>query len=102
MVCVRAASTLFPYTTLFRSRDTDRPAFMAGRIPALNKLVSRKIWPSVMEITLVGTKADTSPAWVSITGSAVNEPVWRSEEHTSELQSRENLVCRLLLEKNKS
>jgi hypothetical protein len=34
---------------------------MAGRIPALNRLVSRKIWPSVIEITFVGTKADTSP-----------------------------------------
>ena len=57
------------------TRDTEIPAFMAGRIPALNMSVSRKIWPSVIEITLVGTKADTSPAWVSITGSAVREPV---------------------------
>ena len=44
-------------------------------MPALNRLVSRKIWPSVIEITLVGTKADTSPAWVSMIGSAVSEPV---------------------------
>jgi hypothetical protein len=34
---------------------------MAGRMPALNSDVSRKIWPSVIEITLVGTNADTSP-----------------------------------------
>ena len=57
------------------TRDTEIPAFTAGRIPALNKSVSRKIWPSVIEITLVGTKADTSPAWVSIIGKAVKEPV---------------------------
>ncbi|OAD20891.1 hypothetical protein THIOM_003372 [Candidatus Thiomargarita nelsonii] len=48
---------------------------MAGRIPALNRSVSKKICPSVIEITLVGTKADTSPAWVSIIGKAVKEPV---------------------------
>ncbi len=57
------------------TRDTEIPALIAGRIPALNRSVSRKIWPSVIEITLVGTKADTSPACVSITGSAVSEPV---------------------------
>src|SRR3569832_2482155 len=48
---------------------------MAGRTPELNKSVSRYIWPSVIEITLVGTKADTSPACVSMMGSAVSEPV---------------------------
>ena len=44
-------------------------------MPALKSEVSRKIWPSVIEITLVGTKADTSPACVSMIGSAVSEPV---------------------------
>ncbi len=57
------------------TRDTEMPALMAGRTPALKRSVSRKIWPSVIEITLVGTNADTSPACVSITGSAVSEPV---------------------------
>ena len=57
------------------TRDTEMPALMAGRMPALNSVVSRKIWPSVIEITLVGTKADTSPACVSMIGSAVSEPV---------------------------
>src|SRR5260363_315963 len=57
------------------TRDTETPAFIAGRMPALNKSVSRKIWPSVIEITFVGTKAVTSPACVSITGSAVSEPL---------------------------
>ncbi len=58
------------------TRDTDRPALIAGRMLALNRSDSRKIWPSVIEITFVGTNADTSPACVSIIGSAVNDPVW--------------------------
>src|SRR5260370_25174544 len=63
-------STLFPYTTLFRSRSTFQPA--------------------------PGWRFRTS----SISARAVtSEPWWRSEEHTSELQSHLNLVCRLLLEK---
>ncbi len=44
-------------------------------MPALNRFDSRKIWPSVIEITLVGTKAVTSPAWVSMMGRPVSEPV---------------------------
>ena len=48
---------------------------MAGRKFALKRSLSRKIWPSVIEMTLVGTNADTSPAWVSMMGSAVSDPV---------------------------
>src|SRR2546430_4260589 len=66
-------STLFPYTTLFRS-----PAATAA-------------WPR--PCTRRGIAA---PAWTA-GGSAST----RSEEHTSELQSQSNLVCRLLLEKKK-
>ena len=51
------------------------PALIAGLTPALNKSLSKKICPSVMEITFVGTNADTSPAAVSIIGSAVSDPV---------------------------
>ena len=56
------------------TRETETPMFSAGRWPALKRSVSRKIWPSVIEITLVGMYAETSPAWVSISGSAVSEP----------------------------
>src|SRR6266700_7104236 len=63
-------STLFPYTTLFRSRC---PGLHEASKPVPYKPTSR----------------------TSVVGQA------RSEEHTSELQSRENLVCRLLLEKKK-
>ncbi len=47
---------------------------MAGRTPELKRSVSRKIWPSVMEMTFVGMYAETSPAWVSMMGSAVSDP----------------------------
>ena len=54
--------------------ETDNPTLIAGLTPELNKFVSRKIWPSVIEITLVGIYAETSPACVSIIGSAVKLP----------------------------
>src|SRR2546429_5511122 len=71
-------STLFPYTTLFRSRGLDRGAFGSCVRPRAN------------------------PA-LSVVGRGGLRPMYRprSEEHTSELQSRLHLVCRLLLEKKK-
>jgi len=56
------------------TRDTEMPALIAGRTPAKNKSDSRKIWPSVIEMTFVGMYADTSPACVSMIGNAVSEP----------------------------
>src|SRR5437016_11859451 len=73
-------STLFPYTTLFRSS----PFFQScSRLGALRRRGSRSRRRS----------SNRTP-----TGAAY----WRSEEHTSELQSLTNLVCRLLLEKKKT
>src|SRR5690606_27292662 len=54
----------------------------------------------IAEITL-GRKAKANPITALQTLAPSALPWWRSEEHTSELQSRENLVCRLLLEKKK-
>src|SRR5258708_10196186 len=71
-------STLFPYTTLFRS-----PYGPAGNQPA---------WPRPENHR---HREGTAPPWCG-TSSAT-----RSEEHTSELQSPDHLVCRLLLEKKK-
>src|SRR2546426_8761028 len=71
-------STLFPYTTLFRSYD----------LPARGKGERRKRRSLVRD--------------VSFTVGAGETLVLRSEEHTSELQSPCNLVCRLLLEKKKN
>src|SRR2546422_4755462 len=74
-------STLFPYTTLFRS---GRPAS------------ARRPWPKRRRA------AAPSPVPVrSQLGCLAQVDMFRSEEHTSELQSRLHLVCRLLLEKKK-
>src|SRR5437773_7578164 len=72
-------STLFPYTTLFRSAPTDPPARCGpvtryGRVEPSSRRRGRRSWTA---------------------------PGPRSEEHTSELQSHHDLVCRLLLEKKK-
>src|SRR5688572_32556547 len=69
-------STLFPYTTLFRSSTATRsPSISSGRTPRARPIATT-----------------TSPS---------KSAPRRSEEHTSELQSQSNLVCRLLLEKKK-
>src|SRR3712207_8644323 len=95
-------STLFPYTTLFRSlpyiRDGRlRPIAFASseRNPNLPDVpLVQDVLPGFTGDTAYGlvAAAGTPPEWVSF---------WRSEEHTSELQSRQYLVCRLLLEKKK-
>src|SRR2546426_8118577 len=74
-------STLFPYTTLFRSAKLDS---FEGRIPDLMERLLR-----VENLDRAGGR------------EAITLPLKRSEEHTSELQSPCNLVCRLLLEKKK-
>src|SRR3989442_5381622 len=68
-------STLFPYTTLFRSKPPDRLLFT--------------------------TDLFNSVEFGTTTISLSEVRIFRSEEHTSELQSRPHLVCRLLLEKKK-
>src|SRR2546428_2791072 len=80
-------STLFPYTTLFRSGGF---------------LLSGGVF-SAIDFPVTG--AITAPFAINDPGNVVGE--WggtggRSEEHTSELQSRSDLVCRLLLEKKKN
>src|SRR5690349_24916289 len=75
-------STLFPYTTLFRSlvQELGLCLLAAGFLSAL---FERLRIPTIAALLLAGV-------------------VLRSEEHTSELQSRRDLVCRLLLEKKKN
>src|SRR5207244_10811038 len=92
--------TLFPYTTLFRS---DRP--VDGEGVALVGLEHRgwndlelgavPAWLRAQQEGGVGAELDGGPHGVGQHGTA------RSEEHTSELQSPDHLVCRLLLEKKK-
>ena len=56
------------------------PTLIAGRTPEKKRSASRKIWPSVIEMTFVGMYAETSPACVSMIGSAVSEPPPSSSE----------------------
>src|SRR2546430_7625626 len=95
-------STLFPYTTLFRSGDTARPGLAgaplagapggAARRPAPRARMTRRSTPT--DVLLFATLLCITFEKVhwNFAGSV------RSEEHTSELQSQSNLVCRLLLE----
>src|SRR5947209_14304145 len=82
-------STLFPYTTLFRSRGGDGRDARGHRHPVARPLRAGR-----------GRDLDPAARDVTVAEEAAAAPV-RSEEHTSELQSRQYLVCRLLLEKKK-
>src|SRR5258708_8364485 len=79
-------STLFPYTTLFRSN---------GRVPCGR---TEKVWG-------LSFGSRSAPRFMGCSRDALrlpkDSPQTRSEEHTSELQSPDHLVCRLLLEKKK-
>src|SRR3712207_8822273 len=87
-------STLFPYTTLFRSgRDED----MEDRIRTATEAADNESVGGVDAETTGGVGGDLLGSLVS--AGIPDED--RSEEHTSELQSRQYLVCRLLLEKKK-
>src|SRR5690242_21428497 len=89
-------STLFPYTTLFRSRRIKQ-----HEVKPLHHF-SRKILRGVPLRTLAcHDQAVQGGNFLAVTFIAGLQPL-RSEEHTSELQSHVNLVCRLLLEKKKN
>src|SRR5205085_12345810 len=90
-------STLFPYTTLFRSpRDGGTDAVEAAGVGAgVEKFIRLACGERAREVRGDGERA----AEDKIAGHS--QCVVRSEEHTSELQSQSNLVCRLLLEKKK-
>src|SRR3712207_7518229 len=88
-------STLFPYTTLFRSRsalvertESSAPSIRARQPP------HGELDEAVVEHTPALDLGHVGGLWIAL------QP--RSEEHTSELQSRQYLVCRLLLEKKKN
>src|SRR5690606_41935612 len=93
-----ARSPLFPYTTLFRSERL-------GQLGRLGRLVRSKAalplssTPGEPVLFVNLHPLDLVDPEIAAPDSALAA---RSEEHTSELQSRENLVCRLLLEKKKS
>src|SRR5436309_8905808 len=84
-------STLFPYTTLFRSQTTkakEPTSYLEGALAPHHHYMCREAAKAVWAVRSDHSAEDGPPLRCG-----------RSEEHTSELQSRENLVCRLLLEK---
>src|SRR5690606_41011508 len=87
------SSTLFPYTTLFRSEDATRECPV--------ELLSRSRVAGERPLQLVSQVLGVLNNRRLLDCVPIRPPRIRSEEHTSELQSRENLVCRLLLEKKK-
>src|SRR3712207_7968866 len=88
-------STLFPYTTLFRSNGLD----VAGAELAAN--IGRARQRTRIDVKAGGLLGNESVSfWLTLPDGSVLA-LDRSEEHTSELQSRQYLVCRLLLEKKK-
>src|SRR5260370_15473509 len=88
-------STLFPYTTLFRSSRSRR----TPRFQWHEDLKPTSTRPFLTMAALQNLKRGRkSPRWPRFRPYVP----WRSEEHTSELQSHLNLVCRLLLEKKKN
>src|SRR3712207_7624945 len=90
-------STLFPYTTLFRSTPAKRPLYLTGMTVAVSHHGRGLGCLAIEDARAVAA------AWPA---DAVRLDAYdheaRSEEHTSELQSRQYLVCRLLLEKKKT
>src|SRR5690606_41196971 len=95
-------STLFPYTTLFRSRR------LAGRVRAVGRqrrLLGESPLVPKRPVDFIRRNMQKPPYAPSAghleQDMRAHHVGARSEEHTSELQSRENLVCRLLLEKKK-
>src|SRR2546430_12386983 len=90
-------STLFPYTTLFRSNMYDRSAIK--HVPNSDLFVG---WASQSLFQLREAKTRGAKTIIERGSTHISEQYrLRSEEHTSELQSQSNLVCRLLLEKKK-
>src|SRR3712207_8418870 len=94
-------STLFPYTTLFRSIGGTRMSEAATPAVAAGNRVSTTRIVGVIAVAYAASMI-VQNAVFAVTGAPdYSDPLGRSEEHTSELQSRQYLVCRLLLEKKK-
>src|SRR5690606_40437956 len=95
-------SSLFPYTTLFRSELARRHRFAAAsrllEDAASSDLSRGSLFAHAAFILRTARSALAAGRASEARSALARVPIRRSEEHTSELQSRENLVCRLLLE----
>src|SRR3712207_8659184 len=90
-------STLFPYTTLFRSEMLPFSYSTANRLMR----VAEAVHEHRLRREQLPAHYPTAYALTTLSDDELREAERRSEEHTSELQSRQYLVCRLLLEKKK-
>src|SRR5438270_10664108 len=102
MIRLPPVATLFPYTTLFRSQLRNRKGIDLG--PAMLNAAAQV---DVSQRAIGGSEVDADQVATHVLPScnqlpSTAGPNLRSEEHTSELQSQSNLVCRLLLEKKKT
>src|SRR5687768_18134709 len=95
-------STLFPYTTLFRSAEGTQVVITVKKADGKNKdyTLTRRKFSTRRPETLTWADKKTAVVKIPTFDQGYSAPT-RSEEHTSELQSRLHLVCRLLLEKKK-
>src|SRR5689334_24331284 len=91
-------STLFPYTTLFRSRFVGASQMLPRSI---DEAAHALLYGEVLVVQAGDPREGLCPLGVAIDEPVVGAGAVRSEEHTSELQSQFHLVCRLLLEKKK-
>src|SRR3712207_7472449 len=91
-------STLFPYTTLFRSVMAERSFRHPQALPAYLHSIIETVLREKRRLVLRVAQDEGEARRLEV----VAAPAPRSEEHTSELQSRQYLVCRLLLEKKKT
>src|SRR3712207_8891865 len=89
-------STLFPYTTLFRSTASPRPTCLAQSARS-----AARVWPWSYRRSRAAMNIFLAELAAAVPARSHAVLLLRSEEHTSELQSRQYLVCRLLLEKKK-
>src|SRR5688572_32079015 len=96
MICQPPRSTLFPYTTLFRSGS------VVKEFENLENPINAIAFSSDSKILVGLDVIGKGTSWGIPAGNKFSDySGHRSEEHTSELQSQSNLVCRLLLEKKK-
>src|SRR5690242_21198921 len=95
-----AMSTLFPYTTLFRSRKSGSFSDPRWPAPPPAETSPAPAYPPHPPPP-ARTPSPHTPGNPAAADRAATPRRWRSEEHTSELQSHVNLVCRLLLETKK-
>src|SRR3712207_7703325 len=92
-------STLFPYTALFRSSSPTRPERRPARSSGARIVLLIRHDPHRARVRRFGTRRPAANDFLETLARREFLRCARSEEHTSELQSRQYLVCRLLLEK---